>query len=142
MDVIGVIAEYNPFHNGHLYQINKIKEMFPNSTIVAIITGYFSQRGDSSLINKWDKCEIAIKNGVDLVVELPFKYSVQSADTFAYAAIKLLNELKINYLVFGSESDNIDYIKDIVNIEDDKKYQEKVKNIPYKREGIICILKK
>ena len=127
MDVIGVIAEYNPFHNGHLYQINKIKEMFPNSTIVAIITGYFSQRGDSSLINKWDKCEIAIKNGVDLVVELPFKYSVQSADTFAYAAIKLLNELKINYLVFGSESNNVEKLKITAKTQLSETYQNLIK---------------
>ncbi len=127
MDVIGVIAEYNPFHNGHLYQINKIKEIFPNSTIVAIITGYFSQRGDSSLINKWDKCEIAIKNGVDLVVELPFKYSVQSADTFAYAAIKLLNELKINYLVFGSESNDTEKLKITAQAQLSETYQNLIK---------------
>lgn len=80
MHVIGVIAEYNPFHKGHLYQINKIKEKYPNSLLVVVTSSSFTQRGNISLLNKWDKTKIALDNNVDLVVELPFVYSTQSSD--------------------------------------------------------------
>ena len=62
---VGIIVEYNPFHNGHLYHINKIKQMYPDSLIIAVMSGNFSQHGDVSIINKWDKTEIALKYGVD-----------------------------------------------------------------------------
>lgn len=127
MEVIGIIAEYNPFHNGHLYQIQKVKEMYPNSTIVVIMSGYFTQRGDSSLINKWNKCEIALKNNVDLVIELPFKYTVQSADTFAYASIKILSELKVNYIVFGSESNDINKLTNVAKLQLSEEYENEIK---------------
>ena len=74
MHVIGVIVEYNPFHKGHLYQINKIKEKYPNSLLVVVTSSSFTQRGNISLLNKWDKTKIALDNNVDLVVELPFVY--------------------------------------------------------------------
>ena len=134
MDTIGIICEYNPFHNGHLYHINKIKEMFPNSIIVLVMSGNFTQRGDASIINKWDKTEIALKNNIDLVVELPFKYVNQSADTFAYAGVSILNYLNVDYLVFGSESGDIDLLKDIANIQLSNKYNNLVKK--YNKEGI------
>lgn len=82
MHVIGVIAEYNPFHKGHLYQINKIKEKYPNSLLVVVTSSSFTQRGNISLLNKWDKTKIALDNNVDLVIELPFVYSTQSSDLF------------------------------------------------------------
>lgn len=94
MHVIGVIAEYNPFHKGHLYQINKIKEKYPNSLLVVVTSSSFTQRGNISLLNKWDKTKIALDNNVDLVVELPFVYSTQSSDLFAEGAISILNALK------------------------------------------------
>lgn len=94
MHVIGVIAEYNPFHKGHLYQINKIKEKYPNSLLVVVTSSSFTQRGNISLLNKWDKTKIALDNNVDLVVELPFVYSTQSSDLFAEGAISILNTLK------------------------------------------------
>lgn len=100
MHVIGVIAEYNPFHKGHLYQINKIKEKYPNSLLVVVTSSSFTQRGNISLLNKWDKTKIALDNNVDLVVELPFVYSTQSSDLFAEGAISILNALKIDTLVF------------------------------------------
>ena len=129
MKSIGIICEYNPFHNGHIYHINKIKEMFPDSIIILVMSGNFTQRGDASIINKCNKTKIALNHNIDLVIELPFTFTNQSADTFAFGACSILNHLKVDYLVFGSESDNIDYIKNIVNIEDDKKYQEKVKEL-------------
>ena len=109
--IIGIIAEYNPFHNGHLYQIKKIREKYKDATIVVVSSSSFTQRGEISLLNKFDKTKVALNNGVDLVIELPYVYSTQSSYIFASAAIKILNYLKINTLCFGTERDNIDDIK-------------------------------
>lgn len=103
MNVIGIVTEYNPFHNGHIYQLNKIKEMYPDSLIIVAMSGNYTQRGEISIINKWDKAKISINYGVDIVLEIPFIFSNQSADIFSYAALKMLNEFKIDTLVFGSE---------------------------------------
>ena len=115
--VIGIIAEYNPFHNGHLYMINKIKEMYPDSTLVCVMSGNFTERGDVSIINKWKKTEIALKNGIDLVVELPFVYASQSSDYFAYGSIKLLDSLKVDKLIFGSETNDIELFNRLVDVQ-------------------------
>ena len=115
--IVGIIAEYNPFHNGHLYHLEKIKEMFPNSPIILVVGGAFTERGDISILNKWEKAEIAIKNEIDLVVELPFPFSCASADIFANGAISILNNLGVTDLVFGSESDDIEGIKKLVEAE-------------------------
>ena len=104
MKIIGIVTEYNPFHNGHLYQINKIKEMFPDSLIVIAMSSHYTQRGEISIMNKWNKTKIALDNNVDIILELPFIFTNQSADTFAYAGLKLLNEMKIDTLIFGSET--------------------------------------
>ena len=125
--VIGIICEYNPFHNGHIYHLNKIKEKNPNSTIILVMSGYITERGDISIINKWDKTEIAITYGVDLVVELPFKYASQSADTFAKGAIQILNELKVNRIIFGSESNNIELLYKLANIQLSDEYKKIIK---------------
>ena len=77
MKVIGIIAEYNPFHLGHLYQINKIKELYKDSIIIAIISTNFTQRGDISVLNKWDKTKICLEHNIDLVIELPTLYATQ-----------------------------------------------------------------
>ncbi len=108
MKAIGIIAEYNPFHNGHLYHLNKIKETYKDYKIVLVMNGNFTERGDISIIDKWKKTEIALKAGIDLVVELPFPFSTQSADYFSYGAITLLENLGVEKVVFGSESDNIE----------------------------------
>lgn len=110
---IGIIAEYNPFHNGHLYQINKIKELYPESTLILVTNNFFTQRGDISIINKWDKAKIALENNIDLIVELPFVFATQSADIFAKGAVEILNHLKVDKLVFGSETNDINLLKNI-----------------------------
>ena len=128
MKVIGIIAEYNPFHNGHLYQINKIKEIYPESIIIGVVSSSFTQRGDISILNKWDKTKIALDNGLDLVIELPFVYATQSSDIFAKGALSILNKLKIDTLVFGTETDNITKLKEIANIQiNNKDYDNLVK---------------
>ena len=124
---VGIICEYNPFHNGHKYHIDKIKEMFPDSMIILAMSSCFTQRGDVSIINKWDKTKIAIDNGVDLVVEIPTKFVVQSADTFA-KAVDILNYLDCDYLVFGSETNNVDKLIEICNIQNSKEYNKAVKD--------------
>ena len=108
MKSIGIIAEYNPFHNGHLYHLSKIKELYPDHTIVLVMSGNFTERGDVSIIDKWKKTEIAKKAGIDLIVELPFPFATQSADYFSYGAITLLEHLKVERVIFGSESNNIE----------------------------------
>lgn len=115
MQAIGIVAEYNPFHNGHLYQIEKIKEKYPKHAIVVVMAGNFTERGEVAIIDKFIRSEIAIKNGVDLVVELPFPFATQSADTFAYGAITILEKLKVEKVIFGSESNNIEDLEEIVN---------------------------
>lgn len=107
MKSIGIIAEYNPFTNGHLYHLNKIKEKYKDYTIILVMNGHFSQRGTPSIINKFKRTEIAIKLGIDLIIELPYPFATQSADFFAYGAITILEHLKVEKIVFGSESDNI-----------------------------------
>ena len=113
MEKIGIITEYNPFHNGHIYHINKIKELYPDSIIVAVISTSFLQRGEVSIINKWNKAKIALNNNIDLVIELPFVYSSQSADVFAEGALKILNYLGIDKIIFGSESNDIENLTNI-----------------------------
>ena len=111
MRVIGIICEYNPFHLGHLYQIKRIKETIPDSLIICIFNGTFMQRGEVSIINKWDKTRICLEYGIDMVVELPFVFATQSSDIFAHGALKILNNLHVDTLVFGSESNNVEILK-------------------------------
>lgn len=128
MEIIGIICEYNPFHNGHIYHINKIKEMYPDSVLIACISSSFCERGEISILNKWSKTYIALYNNVDLVVELPFVYSSQSADIFSYGALKMLSCLGVNKLIFGSECNNIKVLKDIANIQlNNDEFDKKVK---------------
>ena len=113
MEVVGIICEYNPFHNGHKYHLEQVKKKFPDALIILCLNGYFMQRGEVSILSKEDKVKIALEFGVDLVVELPFIYGTQSADYFAYASLKILSQLGITHLVFGSESSDIEKLKEI-----------------------------
>ena len=138
MNVIGIVCEYNPFHLGHLYQLKKVKEMYPDSIIIVVCSSNFTQRGDVSILNKWDKTRIALEYGVDIFIELPFGYATQSSDIFAKGAIELLNYLKINTLVFGSECNNIQELINLANVQLNnnqydnivKKYLDKGINYP------------
>ena len=115
--VLGIIAEYNPFHNGHLYHLKSSKKLTQTDYTVAIISGNFTQRGSTSIIDKWSKTKMALENGIDLVIELPVLYSISSAENFADGAIKILNSLGIiDYLSFGSETSDIDILKNISEI--------------------------
>lgn len=130
MKVLGIIAEYNPFHNGHLYHLQKSIDMTEADFVVAIISGNFTQRGEAAIVSKWTRAEMAIKCGIDLVIELPFVFACNNAEYFAKGAIEILNRLKcITHLSFGSESGNMSMLKrtaDFLSFEtDDFKYNLK-----------------
>jgi len=128
MKVIGVIAEYNPLHNGHLYHLSQIKEMYPDLLVVLVVNGYFTQRGDISVLSKEDKTRLSLDAGVDIVLELPFVYGTQASDIFGYVSVKILNELNVDSIVFGSESNNIELLNKVVDIQlNDQMYEENVK---------------
>ena len=124
--VLGIIAEYNPFHNGHMYHLQKAKEQSGAQYCICVMSGNFVQRGNTSIVNKWKKAEMALFNGVDLVIELPTIYSVASAEGFSLGAIKLLNNLKIvDAISFGTETSDfaaLNNISSIVN-EEPMKYK-------------------
>lgn len=101
--VIGIIAEYNPFHNGHLYQIEQVRAQFADATIIVAMSGNFLERGEPACIDKWTRAKQALAAGVDLIVELPLVFCVQPADRFALGAIKILKELGVQKLFFGAE---------------------------------------
>lgn len=147
--VLGIIAEYNPFHNGHLLHLTKSKEETGAEYSICIMSGNFVQRGNTSIVNKWVKTEMALKSGIDLVLELPTVYSISSAENFAEGAIKLLNSLKIvDTVSFGSENSDIDILNRISGIlyEEPKQYVEflneelkKGLSFPKARENAILL---
>ena len=115
--VLGIIAEYNPFHNGHLYHLNKSKQLTKSKYTIAVIGGNFTQRGEPSLIDKWSKAKMAILNGVDLVLELPVLYATSSAENFADGAIRLLDSLGIvDDISFGSEASDINVLNEFADV--------------------------
>ncbi len=125
--VLGIIAEYNPFHNGHALHIAKSKEETGAEYTICIMSGNFVQRGNTSIVNKWIKTEMALKNGIDLVIELPTIYAISSAENFAEGAIKILNSLKIvDTVSFGSEEADIDILNRLSTIlyNEPRKYTE------------------
>lgn len=116
-EVLGIIAEYNPFHNGHLYHIQKTKEQTGAKYVVCVMSGNFVQRGNTSIVDKWTKTQMALANGVDLVLELPTVYSVASAESFATGAVKLLENLKIvDTISFGTETSDFAALNNIANV--------------------------
>lgn len=126
---IGIICEYSPFHNGHLYHINKIKEMFPNCNIILIMSSSFLERGDISILDKWAKTDIALEMGVNIVIELPFVFSSQSADIFAKGAIEILKSMHVDKIIFGSELNDINKLKEIASTQiNNKEFEALVKD--------------
>lgn len=117
MSVLGIIAEYNPFHNGHLYHIKQSCALSKTQKIVVIMSGNFVQRGDFAIMDKHLRAKLAVQNGASLVLELPVLYSSQSADFFAKGAIEILNHLGIvDYLSFGSESGNMEHLSSVATL--------------------------
>lgn len=121
MKTAAIICEYNPFHNGHLYHLEETKKILgEESGIICLMSGDFVQRGEPAYDDKWHRAEIAVKAGADLVIELPFRYACNGAAQFAKGAVQILNQMKIvDYLSFGSESGNIEKLKEIADSEED-----------------------
>lgn len=107
MKAVGVIVEYNPFHNGHAYHLQAAKETANADLAIAVMSGNFLQRGEPALVSKWFRTKMALQNGVDIVLELPYRFATQKAETFANGAVSILNAIGCHSLCFGSESGDI-----------------------------------
>lgn len=130
MKVLGIIAEYNPMHTGHIYHISKAKEITGCDTVIVIMSGSFTQQGNIAIINKFERAKQAIQNGVDLVIEIPSAFASSDAGNFAYKSVSILNDLNVDAICFGAETDNIERLKLISEtlIYKDKEIWNKIKN--------------
>lgn len=127
MKATGIIVEYNPFHNGHKLHLAEAKKK--GDLVIGVMSGNFLQRGEPGIFDKWTRANMALENNIDLLVELPVFYSTQSAEIFSYGAIDILDKLRVDNLVFGSESSDIERLKKIAYLQIDKKelIDEKIK---------------
>lgn len=116
MKAVGLITEYNPFHNGHLYHLNKAMELTGADVSIAVMSGDFVQRGEPAILDKYARASMALNSGVNLVVELPVNYAVSSAESFADGAVKVLHYIKADSIAFGSESGDIDGLLKVAHI--------------------------
>lgn len=126
-NVVGLVVEYNPFHNGHLYHIQEIDKLFEDNIKIAVMSGDFVQRGEPSLLNKFEKTKVALSHGIDIVIELPAFYSCQSAEIFARGSVNILDKLSCSHIVFGSESNDLDKLKRIATISLTKEFELSLK---------------
>ncbi len=130
MNNIGIIAEYNPFHNGHLYHLSESRVKGRADNIVVIMSGNFMQRGEPAVFDKWIRAEMAVKGGADLVIELPFIFACNNAEYFAYGAVKILSALNmISTISFGSESGSLNELWDLSNFlsKESDEFRKKIK---------------
>ncbi len=130
MKVLGIVTEYNPFHNGHAYHIEQSKALTGCEAVVCVMSGNFIQRGEPALINKFARTEIALNSGVDLVIELPLPYAMSSAEAFGFGAIKILDSIGIvDCISFGSENADIDALRIIsdVLVNEPQEYKDELK---------------
>lgn len=126
MKITGIICEYNPFHNGHIHHIKETKKISNPDILVCVMSGNFVQRGEAAITNKWDRAKIAVEQGCDIVFELPFIYATQSANYFAKGGITCLKLADVNNIVFGSESNNLDILRQLASI-DNSQYSDFIK---------------
>ena len=131
---IGIVAEYNPFHNGHLYQIRKIREIFGKDVFIAVVvSGDFVQRGEISFLDKWEKTQVNLEYGVNLVAELPLYYSIQNAEIFSKMATRILDYLGMDIQVFGAEEENIEILQKVLDLQKSQDYKDKL--MGYMKKG-------
>ena len=117
MEIIGLVVEYNPFHNGHLYQIQEAKRRFPAAKILCVMSGNWVQRGEPALVDKWSRAEMALKGGADLVLELPTAFALQSAEKFAYGAVySLVATGVVTHICFGSELGEVAPLRQVARL--------------------------
>ena len=136
MKVVGLITEYNPFHNGHKYHITKAKEITGADYVVVVMSGNFVQRGTPAIIGKYTRTEMALKIGADMIFELPVHFACASAEYFAYGAVALLNQLGfVDCICFGSEAGDISLLQPIADILSDEPQDYKQLLNQYLKEG-------
>lgn len=129
MKIAGIVAEYNPFHNGHKYHIEKTKELTGADHVVAVMSGNYVQRGETSILSKWARAEAAVENGVDLVLELPTVWSIARAQDFAAGAVSILNSLGcVDNISFGSECGDIDVLTKTAEVLEDRAVINRMKD--------------
>ncbi len=136
MKVLGIVVEYNPFHNGHIYHIEQAKKLTQCDYTVAVMSSSFVQRGEPAIIDKWQRSALALDYGVDLVIELPLVYAMQSADYFAKGSIELLNAIGVTDLCFGSEDGRIDTFIEIAKLIKDHNNDYNILIKDYMKQGI------
>lgn len=134
MQAVGIICEYNPFHNGHVYHIQKTKELFPNSILILVLNGYFLERGEISILSKSAKTNLALQYGIDIVVELPSVFGTQAADIFAEKALEILNHFEVSDVVFGSECNDISKLTFLAEKQSETKFTTKLQTLL--KEGV------
>lgn len=141
MKVCGIVVEYNPMHQGHLYHLQKAKEITESDIVIAVMSGNFVQRGEFAIVDKWTRAKVAIENGIDLVLELPFVFALQSAENFGKNAIDILAKAHCDSIVFGSETNNLEELKEIASmnfkIDNFKENMKKGYSYPY-TYGYMC----
>ena len=141
--IVGIICEYNPFHLGHKYQIDNIREEMPDAKIVAIMSGNTVQRGEFAIIEKHKRAEIALENGIDLVLEMPFPYSTSTAEIFASAGVEIASKCGCNYLYFGTENCDIDYLEMLASASNSREFESALKkHLQNKRQSYIVAKQK
>ena len=113
MEICGIVAEYNPFHNGHMYHLQQARKLSGCDIVIAVMSGNFVQRGEPAVIDKWTRAETAVRNGADVVIELPYIYATQSASAFARGSISLLKLAGVSSVCFGSECGNLENLREI-----------------------------
>lgn len=128
MNATGVIVEYNPYHYGHLHHIKQSRNLTDADVVIAVMSGHFLQRGEPSFAHKWLRTEMALRNGVDIVVELPYVFATAPAVDFAKGGVAILEALKCQYIAFGSEEGDIAPFLAAYNAleGDDMKFQQNV----------------
>lgn len=130
MNILGIIAEYNPFHNGHLYHLQQCRKQAEADFVVAIMSGNFTQRGEPALFDKWTRSHLAVECGIDLVLELPFAYAVNSAEYFAKGGVGILSRLGcVTHLGFGAETEKLAALEKIAEFlsEENGSFQKAMK---------------
>jgi len=136
MKIVGLITEYNPFHNGHLHHINMAKKITNADFVVVIMSGDFVQRGVPAIIDKYSRTQMALSCGADLVIELPSIYATSSAEFFAYGAVSILDKMGcIDYLCFGSEYGETDVLQTIAKVLVNEPDEFKISLKKYLKEG-------
>lgn len=136
MKIVGIVSEYNPFHNGHAYQIEHTKECLNADGVIAIMSGQFVQRGAPAIYDKWTRAEMAVASGANLVLELPTYYATSSAEAFAYGAVKLLDATGVvTHISFGSENDDLERLKAIATLLSDESEALKAELSTYMEQG-------